>query len=119
MANFKNGKIIETKELPIVTICAYCDKPIFVGDEYDEVQYFDDARKKRIDKKKLINGYAHKHCIEKKESEVAALKAKFKKKKQFVLALSIVSSFIISLGLMVLLLFLDKIVHSSWPECCS
>ena len=101
----KDSKIIETKELPIVSFCAYCDKPIFVGEEYVDVEFFDDTSKKRFNKKKLTHGYAHKHCAEEKEKEVALLKEQHKKKTQVVLAASIVSGFVFAIALMLILIF--------------
>ena len=98
------AEIIETKELPIVSFCAYCEKPIYVGDEYVNVKFFDDVRKKSINKKHMISGYAHKHCALEKECEVEVLREKSRISHQYVLAFSIVAGFLYALALMLILL---------------
>ena len=102
MSNFPEEKLIHTKELPIVSFCAYCDKPIYIGDEYKEVEYYDSES---TSKKHLVKGYAHLHCAEEKEREVEELKVTEKKKDQKLLAFAVVSGFICALALMLILIF--------------
>lgn len=93
----------------VVAFCAYCDKPIYVDEEYREVSYFDDASKKRYNKKKLNVGYAHVHCIEEKEAAVEEIKSSYRRKQQLALAISIVSGFISLVALLLILIFATKL----------
>lgn len=102
-------EIIKTKELPVVSFCVICDKPIYVGEEYEDIEYFDDASKNRINKKHMSHGNAHVHCIKEKEHEIAELKEEHKKKKTLWFALSLVVGFAIALSLMLILIFLSKL----------
>ena len=102
-------EIIKTKELPVVSFCVICDKPIYVGEEYEDIEYFDDASKDRINKKHMSHGNAHVHCIKEKENEIAELKEEHKKKKTLWFALSFVVGFAIALSLMLILIFLSKL----------
>ena len=107
----KNDKeeIIKTKELPVISFCVICDKPIYIGEEYEDIEYYDDASKDKINKKHMSHGNAHVHCIKEKEIEIAELKEEHKKKKNLWLALSIVAGFTVALSLMLILLFLSKL----------
>ena len=99
--------IIETKEMPIVSFCVICDKPIYIGEDYKEVEYYDNAISKRLHKRDKKTGLAHLHCALEKEQEVEELKTKSlddKKSKQYFLALGVVLGFVIALALMVILL---------------
>lgn len=102
----KHDNIIETKEVPIVSFCVFCDKPIYIGEEYKEVEYYDSPIFKRLHKKDKKTGLAHLHCA--LEKEIEELKHKNQgnnKRKQYFLALGVVGGFIIALGLMIILLF--------------
>ena len=108
MADFPEEKLIHTRELPIVSFCAYCDKPIYIGEEYEEVEYYDVGEDKHHHKKHLVKGYAHVHCIKEKEHKVEELKDADKKSHQRLLALSIVIGFVFALALMLILIFANK-----------
>lgn len=104
----QKDSVIETKEMPIVSFCVFCDKPIYIGEEYKEVEYFDNASNKKFHKKDKKTGLAHLHCALEKEKEIEELKHKNQensKSKQYFLALGVVGGFIIALGLMIILLF--------------
>ena len=104
----QHDNIIETKEMPIVSFCVFCDKPIYIGEEYKEVEYYDSPISKRLHKKDKKTGLAHLHCALEKEKEIEEHKHKNQgnnKRKQYFLALGVVGGFIIALGLMIILLF--------------
>lgn len=108
----QKDSVIETKEMPIVSFCVFCDKPIYIGEEYKEVEYFDNASNKKFHKKDKKTGLAHLHCALEKEKEIEELKHKNQensKSKQYFLALGVVGGFIIALGLMIILLFANVI----------
>ena len=107
----KNEKeeIIKTKELPVISFCVICDKPIYIGEEYEDIKYFDDASKDRINKKHMTHGNAHVHCIREREIEIAELKEEHKKKKNLWLAIAIVVGFAVALSLLIILLTLNKL----------
>ena len=104
------SKIIETKELPIIGFCSICEKPIYIGDEYEEIFYYGNSDKKRINKKDIVRGLAHKDCALEKQDEINKLVNKDNKHNQIVLTFSIVSGFIVALTLMLILLFLTKLI---------
>lgn len=104
----QKDSVIETKEMPIVSFCVFCDKPIYIGEEYKEVEYFDNASNKKFHKRDKKTGLAHLRCALEKEKEIEELKHKNQensKSKQYFLALGVVGGFIIALGLMIILLF--------------
>lgn len=103
------NRIIETKELPIIGFCSICEKPIYVGDEYEEIYYYGNSSKKRLNKKDIVRGLAHKQCALEKQSEINNLVNKDNKHKQIVLTFSIVTGFLIALALMLILLFLSRL----------
>ena len=108
--NDDNEKVIDTKELPIVGFCVLCDKPIFIGDEYERVEYYGNVDSKRLRKKDLMNGLAHKHCLEEKNAEIETLHTTDRKHNLKVLILSIITGFIIALSLMLIFIF-SKAIH--------
>lgn len=103
-------KLIETKELPIVSFCVYCDKPIYIGEDYVEVEYYGNSNKKHLHKKDLVHGFAHRHCALEKSEEVHHLKEIDRKSNTFYLTLGIVSGFVLMLTLLVIFL-LTKTLH--------
>ena len=108
-SRYHKEQLIETKELPIVAFCVICDKPIYVGQEYEEVEYFDDGGHKRFDKKHLSKGLAHRECAAKMHEQVHEIKKRHVLKQQYVLALAVVIGFAIALATMMTLIFtLDK-----------
>lgn len=94
--------IIETRELPIHSFCVICDKPIYLDEEYEEVTYFDNPSKKRINKKQMVTGYAHKSCAIEKRRELEELKAKVKKQNRLALIISIISGAVVALLTMII-----------------
>lgn len=89
----QHDNIIETKEMPIVSFCVFCDKPIYIGEKYKEVESYDSPISKRLHKKDKKTGLAHLHCALEKEKESEELKHKKQdnsKSKQYFLALGVV-----------------------------
>lgn len=103
-------QLIETKELPIVSFCVFCDKPIYIGEDYVEVEYYGNSSKKHLHKKDLTKGFAHKECALKKQNEVLELKEADKRSNTFYLTLGIVLGFDLMLTLLVIFL-LTKAMH--------
>ena len=93
MENKEKEQLIETREIPFVSFCAICDKPIYLDEEYEDFVYYDNPNKKRLSKKDLTHGYAHKHCLVEKQKEVEILQGNYKKHQQFILTLAIVVGF--------------------------
>ena len=103
-------QLIETKELPIVSFCVFCDKPIYIGEDYFEVEYYGNSSKKHLHKKDLTKGFAHKECALKKQNEVLELKEADKRSNTFYLTLGIVLGFVLMVTLLVIFL-LTKAMH--------
>lgn len=108
--NDNEEKIIQTKELPIVGFCALCDKPIFVGDDYERIEYYGNSDHKHLHKKDIVHGLAHKSCLEEKKNEEEQLNASSSKHNRLVLFLSILSGLVIAIGLMLIFIF-SKAMH--------
>ena len=104
-SRYHKEELIKTRELPIISFCVVCDKPIYIGDEYEEIEYFDDGGHKKFDKKHLSKGFAHKHCADQMHEQVHQLRHKHLLKSQYVLALSLVIGFAFALALMMILIF--------------
>jgi len=109
MNKSEKEEIIKTKELPVISFCVICDKPIYIGEEYEDVEYFNDASKDKIHKKHMSHGNAHVHCIKERQIEIEELKEEYKKKKIWWLALAIVLGFALALSLMIILLSLSNL----------
>ena len=111
MSNFDDKEqLIQTKEMPIVSFCVYCDKPIYVGEEYQEVEYYGNSESKRLCKKDLTKGFAHKHCVKEKEGLVEELKETDKKQRELSLVFAILGGVVLAAILMVIFI-LSKAMH--------
>ena len=104
MSNHKDSReeVIHTREMPVVSFCVYCDKPIYIGEKYKEVEYYGNSKAKKLRKKDLTRGYAHVHCIEEREAQVKQLKETSQKKTSLVLG--IIAGAVVATVLMIVFL---------------
>ena len=104
MSNHKDSReeVIHTREMPVVSFCVYCDKPIYIGEKYKEVEYYGNSKAKKLRKKDLNRGYAHVHCIEEREAQVEQLKESSQKKTSLVIG--IITGAVVAIALMIIFL---------------